>query len=111
MDYADYTPHNISLALIADTDVNWFNSFTSYYAYWDKVGFDLACDGNGFLDGDFNRDCQVDMNDFCLLADIWMGDVGLDSIFNLSSAGDANEKGIINFRDFAIWRRAGSRTT
>lgn len=100
---SDRQIHTLSLALIADANEYWLNADTIYYVYWDNVGLDLACDGNGFLDGDFNRDCRVDMNDFCLLADLWLADVDLYSLFNLSHTGDVNTQGIINFNDYAIW--------
>ena len=103
VNFTDYTPHNISLALISDVDVNWFNAYTTYYAYWDNVGLDLYCDGNGFPDGDFNRDCRVDMNDYCMLANIWLQEFELYSIYNLSHEGDIERKGIVNFGDYAIW--------
>jgi hypothetical protein len=99
--YEDRFLHRFAIGIRAD--VNEPQTSIEYYTDWDNIGFDLSCGGNGFLDGDFNRDCRVDMNDLSMLADVWLEEVAIDSIYNLSSAGDDEETGIVNFADFAVF--------
>lgn len=75
---------------------------TEYYAYWDNIRLGvISC--SEYLPGDFNKDCRVDANDLSMLADVWLEEVAIDSIYNLSSAGNDEETGIVNFSDFAVF--------
>lgn len=74
---------------------------TIHYALWDSVEF--ACGGSGFLDGDFDRDCYVDMNDLRILVDVWLDKVEPVYKCNLFRGDDIEPYGIINFLDFALF--------
>jgi hypothetical protein len=93
--------HRFAIGIRADVKES--GTSIEYYMDWDKIGFDLFCGGNGFLDGDFNRDCRVDVKDYCMLADKWLEEVELDSKYNLSNEGDVVGYGIIDFKDFVIF--------
>jgi hypothetical protein len=99
--YEDRFLHRFAIGLRADVNESGIN--IEYYTDWDNIGFDFSCGGNGFLDGDFNRDCRVDVKDYCMLADKWLEEVELDSKYNLSNEGDVVGYGIIDFKDFVIF--------
>jgi hypothetical protein len=99
--YEDRFLHRFAIGIRADVNESGIN--IEYYTDWDNIGVDLSCGGNGFLDGDFNRDCRVDVKDYCMLADKWFEEVELDSKYNLSNEGDVVGYGVIDFKDFVIF--------
>jgi hypothetical protein len=102
VNYPEKKLHKLAIGIRAD--VNEISPIAiEYYTDWDNLSFSLLCNGLGFLDGDFNKDCRVDINDYCMLANLWMDEVEGYSVYNLSHAGDINSEGIINFGDFAVW--------
>lgn len=78
--------HKFAIRIRADVNESGIN--IEYYTDWDNIGFDLYCGGNRLLDGDFNRDCRVDVKDYCMLADVWLQEVELDSKYNISNEGN-----------------------
>jgi hypothetical protein len=103
VDFGDRGLHKLSLALIADVNETPNEADRYYYTFWDNIRFNLHCGGNGFTKGDFNKDCRVDMNDYCMLADKWLEEVEPNSIYNLSNEGDVVGYGVIDFKDFVIF--------
>ncbi len=101
--YDDGGLHKLSLGIKVDVNEPIADSNTIYYTFWDAVGFDLHCGGNGFLAGDFSRDCYVDMNDLGMLVAVWSNEVDPNDKYNLSRADEIEPYGIINFADFAIF--------
>lgn len=101
IDIDDSSLHKLSLGIRAD--VNEATTNIKYYTDWDFVRFNLHCGGFGFLPGDFNRDCYVDMNDLEMLAEVWLDEVDPHSKYNLSRNDDTGLYGIINFLDFAVY--------
>jgi len=92
--YKDANSHRLSLALRADvTGMEWF---FQYLARWDFVKFDTHCGGFGYLPGDLNQDCYVDMLDMKVLAEHW-----LEPVILLLS--DVSDDGVVNFKDFAVF--------
>jgi hypothetical protein len=75
--------HKLSLALISKVKESWSSVTTRYYTDWDNIRIGFYCDGNGFLPGDFNRDCFVDFIDYAMLANVWLENVDPDSKYNL----------------------------
>jgi hypothetical protein len=94
VNFNDGKIHRLSLGLMSKAKENWWNVDTIYYAYWDYIAFD--CRGLGVFEGDFNRDCVVDFNDYAMMANLWLEDVEPDSKYNLYTYG------VINFRDYAV---------
>jgi len=101
VNFNDGRIHRLSLGLMSKAKENWWNVDTIYYAFWDYIAFD--CRGLGVFEGDFNRDCFVDFYDYAMMANLWLEDVELDSIYNISPVGDVNDTyGFINFNDYAV---------
>lgn len=100
IDIDDLALHKLSLGIKAD--VNETTTDIKYYTDWDFVRFNFYCGGNGFLPGDFSRDCCVDMNDLEILAGLWLDEVDSYHKCNLV-ADEPAPYGIIDFRDFAIF--------
>ncbi len=97
----DYAEHKLSIAL--KNNVKEETTSIKYYTDWDNIRFDLYCDGQGYLDSDFNRDCSVNFVDFAMISDLWRQNVDLDSEYNLSGDGDTETYGIIDFSDIAVF--------
>lgn len=98
--FKDGSPHKLSLGLRVNVAGMLFDR---YYTYWDFFECVSYCDGNGLLDGDFNRDCYVDANDLELMADVWLDEVGRYDRYNLFRSDEIDPNGIVNFLDFAIF--------
>ncbi|MFC1739044.1 hypothetical protein ACFL1G_08355 [Planctomycetota bacterium] len=125
--YKDGQRHLLSLGLRSNTSESW--PFIEYSAKWDYLRFNTHCQGYGYLEGDFDHDCFVDVNDLKLFVDHWLDDVEDFNDFDLyydnkvafsdyaifannwmsNSYGqdaileyDLNLDGIVNFADFAI---------
>jgi len=99
--YKDTNSHMLSLAL--RVDVNEATTNIKYYIDWDFIRFNLHCGDNGFLAGDFNRDCAVDMNDLGMLAEKWLNEIVPNDKYNLSKRDDLEAYGVINLFDFAVF--------
>jgi len=98
--YKDEGPHKLSLGLRVNVaEMLW----ERYVTHWDLVECTLYCEGGGFLAGDFNHDCYVDMSDLKLVADVWLNEIEPDGIYNLFRGDDLTGYGTINFSDFAIY--------
>jgi hypothetical protein len=96
----DWGLHRFAIGIMAD--VNEPQTSIEYYTDWDNIRLGVSSCSE-YLPGDFNKDCVVDVNDLAMLADVWLDEVAIDSIYNLSSAGDDEETGIVNFADFAVF--------
>lgn len=98
--YKDEGTHKLSLGLRVNVaEMLW----DRYVTHWDLVECTLYCGGGGFLAGDFNHDCYVDMSDLKLVADVWLNEIEPDGIYNLFRGDDLAGYGTINFSDFAIY--------
>ncbi len=98
--YRNDQPHKLSLGIQVHVDeVLW----ERYYTYWDRIECTLFCDGSGFLAGDFNRDCYIDIEDLKLMADLWLNEVDPNDKINMFRDDDWAGYGIINFFDFAVF--------
>ncbi len=71
LDVNDGNMHTLSLAMVSDIDEE-SPDFVEYRVYWDFVKFNLYCDGMGYLREDIDHDCDVDFDDFALLAQHWL---------------------------------------
>ncbi len=100
--YDDRGLHKLSLGIKVDVNEP-VDGNTIYYTFWDSVRFDRHCGGNGFLAGDFSRDCYVDMNDLEMLTEVWLNEVDPNAKYNLCRSDETGPYGIINFADFAIF--------
>jgi len=121
-------PHTLKLAMRVNVDGE---PSVAYHARWDFLAFDAHCDGFGYLIGDLDHDCYIDMFDLKLFAEQWLQEPALkkhdlfedeDFIVNGRDfsvlgnnwmgtsygredellAGDFNNDGIVNLIDFAI---------
>jgi hypothetical protein len=99
--YRDGNPHKLSFGLRINIDTA-AGFFEFYRVWWDSIECVIYCDGGGFLAGDFNRDCYVDVKDLALAADVWLLEVDSGDIHNLYRDDDLAGIGIINFYDLAI---------
>ncbi len=98
--YKDGNPHTLSFGLKINVDTeNGFFEF--YHTWWDSIEFTF-CNGGGLLDGDFNRDCYVDIYDLRLAADVWLAEVPASDQYNLYKDDDIDNNGIINFLDLSV---------
>ncbi|MBA7683850.1 hypothetical protein ES703_92235 [subsurface metagenome] len=91
----DASPHKLTLAIKINEDIS--KPGLPYWAQWDFVRFDTHCEGYGYLWGDFNYDCYVDISDFKMLAYKWLKDVDDPNKYDLFYDG------IVNFNDFTIF--------
>jgi hypothetical protein len=91
--YKDANTHTLTLGLRADVSGT---PFIEYYAQWDYIKFDKYCGGLGYLSGDFDLDCYVDMNDFKQLIDRWLME-------GPGERYDLLPDGIIDFYDFSLF--------
>jgi len=98
--YRDGQPHTLSLGIRVNVSEQLWDR---YITHWDFVEYTLYCGGGGLLQGDFNRDCYVDMTDLIEVADSWLGQVQPHDRFNLSRTDDTEGYGSINFLDFAVY--------
>ena len=103
IDVEDTAVYVLSLGMRTDVNEAAIDVDTLYYTHWDSVGFDLYCEGFGFMEGDFNRDCSVDMDDMEMFADKWLAEVNPNDKYNLYWRDDMEPFGIINFLDFAAF--------
>jgi hypothetical protein len=93
--YKDSQPHKLSFGMRVDVSAN---LSPSYWAVWDSLKFDTYC-GGGYLSGDFNYDCYVDMADVQWMASEWL-DANMPAG---SHRADMAPDGTINLADFAIF--------
>jgi len=98
-EYKDGLPHLLSFGMRVNVTEN---LRTSYITHWDSIECTVICGGGGFLVGDFNRDCYVDVNDLKLLTELWLDEVEPNDKCNLFG-GDDLPGGFINFSDFAFF--------
>ncbi len=96
----DFNERKFAVGLRVNVDEN--PSFR-YFTDWDNIKCGLHCGGNGFLLGDFSRDCCVDFVDYAMFASVWKQIVDSNSIFNLSIEDDVGSSGIINFADLEVF--------
>lgn len=99
--YKDENPHKLSFGLRINIDTT-AGFFDFYRVWWDSIDCVIYCDGGGFLAGDFNRDCYVDVKDLALAADVWLLEVDSGDIHNLYHDDDLAGYGTINYLDLAI---------
>ncbi len=100
--YRDGNLHTLSLGLIINADAP--GGFPDFYlTWWDNITCSLFCNGGGFLPGDFNRDCYVDISDMILMADLWLAELPASDWFNLVSDDDVDAVGFVNFLDFSAF--------
>jgi hypothetical protein len=99
--YRDGNPHKLSLGLRINIATQ-SGFFEFYRVRWDSIDCVLYCDGGGFLAGDFNHDCLVDVNDLQQVAGVWLLDVESTDKHNLFRDDDLAGIGTINFYDLAI---------
>jgi hypothetical protein len=99
--YRDGNSHKLSVGLKINIDKQ--DGFSDFYLVrWDSIDCVLYCDGGGFLAGDFNRDCLVDVNDLQQVADVWLLEVESGDKYNLYRDDDLEGIGTVNFYDLAI---------
>jgi len=98
--YRTAGPHEVSLGLRVNK-AGWL--WERYYTDWDFVALTLLCGGGGFLPGDFNGDCFVDVDDLTTMAVMWLADVPADSPYNLSAIDEDGTDGTVNNFDFAVF--------
>lgn len=99
--YRDGSPHKFSVGLRINIDTA--AGFSEFYrVWWDSIDCVSYCGGGGFLAGDFNRDCYVDVKDLALAADLWLLEVESGDIHNLYRDDDLAGYGTINYLDLAI---------
>jgi hypothetical protein len=99
--FRDGNHHKLSVGLKINIDTQ--NGFFEFYRVrWDSIDCVLYCDGGGFLAGDFNRDCLVDVNDLQQVADVWLFEVESGDKYNLFHDDDLEGIGTVNFYDLAI---------
>jgi hypothetical protein len=70
--FLDNSEHTLTLALESDVTDNF--PTVVYTASWDFVKFDKYCGGLGFLDGDLNQDCTVNLADISVFGLSWMNE-------------------------------------
>ena len=99
--YRDGSPHKLSFGLRINIDTQ-AGFFEFYRIWWDSIDCVIYCDGGGFLAGDFNRDCYVDVNDLEQVSDVWLLEVDSGDKYNLYRDDDLDGFGTINFFDLAI---------
>ena len=100
--YRDGNLHTLSFGLIINVDEP--NGFFEFYrAWWDNIDCGLFCNGGGYLPGDFNRDCYVDISDMKLMADFWLTELPVSDLFNLISNDDMDPNDVVNFLDFSAF--------
>ena len=99
--YRDGSPHKLSFGLRINIDTQ-AGFFEFYRVWWDSIDCVIYCDGGGFLAGDFNRDCYVDVNDLEQVSDVWLLEVDSGDKYNLYRDDDLDGFGTINFFDLAI---------
>ncbi len=87
--------HTLSLVMRANKDET---HYFQYQVRWDFVKFDVHCGGFGYLSEDLNRDCYVDILDLGMLAEEWLAE---EPAYNCDLFAD--DEGIVNLRDFAIF--------
>ena len=80
--YRDGEPHKLLFGLKINIDTEG-GFFEFYRVWWDSIDCVIYCDGGGFLAGDFNRDCFVDVNDLEQVSDAWLLEVDSDDKLNL----------------------------
>lgn len=98
VDISDTASHQLSLGLKIKKE----NSAVIYYAKWDAIAFDLHCNGNGFLVGDFSRDCCVNTADLEMFVNRWLTAIDPNDKHNLFTGDDDMKSyGRINFLDVA----------
>lgn len=99
--FRDGNPHKLSLGLRINVETQ--NGFFEFYRlWWDSIDCVLFCDGGGFLAGDFNRNCYVDVNDLEQVLEVWLLDVESANKYNLFRDDDIEGVGTINFYDLAV---------
>jgi len=100
--YRDGSLHTLSFGLVINVDAA--NGFVEFYrTWWDNIECGLFCNGGGFLAGDFNRDCYVDISDMKLMAELWLAELPVSDRFNLITDDDTDPNDIVNFFDFSIF--------
>ena len=70
---------------------------------WRRKGRSELQGALGLLQGDFDRDCYVDLNDLKLLTLKWLDDVDPNDRYNLYGHEETEPYGIIDFLDFAVY--------
>jgi hypothetical protein len=100
--YRDENSHTLSVGVRINVDEPGL-SFERYRVWWDSIGCTLFCNGGGLLAGDFNHDCNVDINDLKLAAAAWLSEVPSYDRHNLFREDDLPGYGTINFFDLAIF--------
>ena len=99
--YRDGSLHTLSIRLKINVDTP--NGFFEFYrVWWDSIECSFFCNGGGFLAGDFNRDCYIDISDLELVADLWLAELPANDQYNLISDDDTDPNDIVNFFDFSI---------
>ena len=101
-EYRDGDLHTLSFGLMINVDAPG-GFFEFYRSWWDNIECSLFCNGGGFLPGDFNRDCYVNITDMKLMADFWLAELPVYDRFNLVSDDDVDETGFVNFLDFSVF--------
>ncbi len=95
IDINDADLHTLSLVMRANRDET---HYFQYQVRWDFVKFDTHCGGFGYLPEDLNHDCYVDILDLGMLAEEWLAE---EPAYNCDLLAD--DEGIVNLRDFAIF--------
>ena len=98
--YRDNQPHTLAFGLMVKIDGQLFEQ---YYTDWDNFACTVYCNGGGLLEGDVNRDCNVDTGDLQLMAEQWLAPVDPDLRLNLSHIDDQQGFATIDFFDFAVY--------
>ncbi|UCG57859.1 MAG: hypothetical protein JSU70_23710 [Phycisphaerales bacterium] len=100
--YRDGELHEVSFGLRINVDTE-EGFFEFYRVWWDSIECSFYCGGGGLLPGDFDRDCNVDVNDLELLAVTWLAEIEPDDTGNLFHGDDRAGYGMISLFDFAMY--------
>ncbi|MHC4123847.1 MAG: hypothetical protein ACYSSI_09765 [Planctomycetota bacterium] len=94
--YNDGNLHKLSLGIRADV-----NEYTPiiYRAKWDFARFNIHCFGDGYFPGDFDMDCDVDMEDLRTFAQQWL----IDQPQHIYDLYDDDNAETVNMRDFKVF--------
>jgi hypothetical protein len=75
----------------------------NYLASWDNIRLTIGCGGAGYLAGDMNNDCVVDVNDLRVLGGMWLEKVEYNGGYDIAGDEYYYPYGFVDFLDFAVF--------